>query len=69
MNNSGLICFVEKWKEQDFVPKKAFLALLDLVDQLAGGSRFLDYEEAIKVEDASIEIQGIIHALDKNCLF
>lgn len=64
-----LICFVEEWKKQNLISKKAFLALLDLVDQLAGGSRFLNYEEAIKVEDASIEIQGIIHGLDKNCFF
>lgn len=64
-----VISFVEEWKEQNTVQKKVFLALSDLIDALAGGSRFLSYEEAIKVEDASIEIQGIIHELDRNCLY
>ena len=48
------------WKEAGNVPIKEVVALMGLVDQLAGGNRFHDEKTAVKVEDACIEIQEII---------
>lgn len=36
---------------------------IELLDCLVGGSRFLNEDEAIRVEDASIEIKDIINEL------
>lgn len=58
-----LSALVLEWKEQQAIPKKAMLAIIELVDALAGGSRFLDSKEAIKVEDASLEVRDIISDL------
>ena len=52
--------FSTEWKQQDKIPKKFLVCIADLVDQLAGGSRFFDEETAIKVEDANIEIMEFI---------
>ena len=51
------------WKENGTVPIDDLVALMSLVDQLAGGSRFYDENTSAKVEDASIEIQDIINSL------
>ena len=54
---------VSDWKEKKEISKKAFLAIVELMECLVGGSRFLSEDEAIRVEDASIEIKDIINAL------
>ena len=58
-----IIGFISIWKTKDVIPKKAFLMILDLDDTLVGGSRFLNDEETIKVEDASIEIYSLLQDL------
>lgn len=54
---------VSDWKEKKEISKKAFLAIVELMECLVGGSRFLSEDEAIRVEDAGIEIKDIINAL------
>ncbi|MGN0640041.1 MAG: hypothetical protein ACI4JT_03715 [Oscillospiraceae bacterium] len=51
------------WKKSGTVPIDDLVALMSLVDQLAGGSRFYDEKTSVKVEDACIEIQDIINSL------
>lgn len=38
-----------------------FSVLLDLIQFLAGGSRFWNEEVALRVEDAELELMDIIH--------
>ena len=54
-----------KWKTQGFVLNCDVEALIGLIDQLAGGSRFFNEEIAIRVEDACIEIEEIINRLGR----
>ena len=54
---------ISEWKENGSVPAGEVVAIMGLVDQLAGGSRFFDDETTIKVEDACIEIEDIINNL------
>ena len=54
---------VIEWKKTGCVPNDEVVAIMSLVDQLVGGSRFFDEKTAIKVEDASLEIQDIIEDL------
>ena len=59
-----MICdLVSDWKQQQTIPKKAMLGIIELLECLVGGSRFLSENEAIKVEDASIEIKDILNEL------
>ena len=60
---SVLIDKVAEWKSAGSVPVKDVLDIVFLIDQLAGGSRFFDEETTIKVEDACLEIEGIIENL------
>ena len=55
-----IIGFISMWKTKDVIPKKAFLMIMDLTNTLAGGSRFLNDEEIIKVEDAYIELYTLL---------
>lgn len=55
-----IIGFISMWKTKDVIPKKAFLMIMDLTNTLAGGSRFLNDEETIKVEDAYIELYTLL---------
>lgn len=60
----AILCdMVEDWKSKELVPKKAMLIMVELIECLVGGSRFLSYETAITVEDASIEIKDILNKL------
>lgn len=52
------------WKTQGFILNCDAMALMSLIDQLAGGSRFFDEQTAIKVEDACSEIEEIINRLE-----
>ena len=58
-----LCVLVSAWKEEHQISKKAMLAIVELIECLVGGSRFLCEEEALRVEDASIEIKDIINEL------
>ena len=59
-----MICgLVSEWKQQQTIPKKAMLGIIELLECLVGGSRFLSEDEAIKVEDDSIEIKDILNEL------
>lgn len=60
---SVLIDNVKVWKKNGNVPCDDVVAIIGLIDQLAGGSRFFDEETAIKVEDACLEIEDIINDL------
>ncbi len=48
------------WKETGKVDIDDFVIMLELIEYLAGGSRFWSNEVAIKVEDAELEIMDII---------
>lgn len=57
---------IVEWKKSGYVPNNEVVAIMSLVEQLVGGSRFFDEETAIKVEDASIEIMEIINELNSD---
>lgn len=54
---------ISEWKSEEFVPKKGFLIIIELVEFLSRNSNFLTKEDFIKVEDASLEIKDIINDL------
>ncbi len=58
-----LCLLVSAWKEEHQISKKAMLAIVELIECLVGGSRFLSEGETLRVEDASIEIKDIINEL------
>lgn len=58
-----LILSAVEWKKINSVSVDDFVAIISLTEQLAGGSRFLDEDTAIKVEDACIDIIDIINDL------
>lgn len=53
------------WKSNGCIPVNDAVAIFCLIDDLAGGSRFWSEEVEMRVEDAVIEIQEIISALEK----
>ena len=55
---------VDTWKKEEMIPKKAFLAIGYLMSESAGGNRFLSEEDAVKLEDANIELLGILSELE-----
>ncbi|MDE6592275.1 MAG: hypothetical protein K2K57_04330 [Oscillospiraceae bacterium] len=57
---SVLVDNVKVWKKNGNVPNDDVVALMETINQLAGGSRFWDKETAIKAEDACLEIEDII---------
>lgn len=58
-----IIIEIPVWKTQGFVLNCDVEALIGLIDQLAGGSRFFNEETAMRVEDACMEIEEIIDCL------
>lgn len=54
---------IGEWRKVDAIPKKAMLAIVDLMTYLVGNNRFLSEEESLKVEDASIEIYDMLMTL------
>lgn len=52
------------WKTQGFVLNCDVGALMSLIDQLAGGSRFFREETKIRVEDACMEIEELLSGLE-----
>lgn len=55
---------VDTWKKGEVIPLKAFRAICYLMSETAGGSRFLDEKDAIMLEDANIELLGILSELE-----
>lgn len=54
---------IGEWRKVDTIPKKAMIAIVDLMIDLVGNNRFLSEEESLKVEDASIEIYDMLMTL------
>lgn len=54
---------IAEWRKVDAIPKKAVLAIVDLMNDLVGGNRFLSEEESIRLEDASLEIYEMLISL------
>lgn len=52
------------WKAQGFILNCDVMALISLIDQLAGRSHFFDEQTAVKVEDDCFEIEEIINSLE-----
>lgn len=54
---------VSIWKENHCLSTSGLLAVANLIEQIAGGNRYLSDEDAIKTEDACIEIMDILSDL------
>lgn len=54
-----------EWKEAGAIPISDAVALFNLIDQLAGGSRFWSEATELRVEYALAELQEIICSLEK----
>lgn len=54
-----------EWKEAGIIPISDAVALFNLIDQLAGGSRFWSEATEFRVEDALAELQEIICSLEE----
>ena len=54
---------IGEWRKVDTIPKKAMIAIVDLMIYLVGNNRFLSEEESLKVEDASLEIYDMLMTL------
>ena len=55
------------WRMTGSVPLEDVVALAYLIDQLAGGSRFLDEYTAVQVENANLEILRLLTVLYLLC--
>ncbi len=51
------------WRKNGNIPLDDAVALVSLVEQLAGGNRFHDEDTALKIENACIEIMEIVDGL------
>lgn len=58
-----LYILVSNWKKECQIPKKAMLAIIELIECLIGGDRFLSEADSTRLEDASIEIKDLINEL------
>lgn len=58
---SALKDVISGWKSDGKVSTEDFVAFLDLIQCLAGGSRFWSDETALMAEDAELELMEIIH--------
>ena len=61
-----LSSLITEWQQNEYIPKKALLAIVELMICLVGGNRFLSKDEALKLEDASIEIECLLNNLYEN---
>ncbi len=55
---------ISEWKANGSIPVADAVSLFNLIDDLAGGNRFLSDETALRVEDAALEIQDILSELE-----
>ena len=51
-------------KTNGSIPVADAVSIFNLIDDLAGGNRFLSEKTALRVEDAALEIQDIISELE-----
>ena len=58
---NALLGIIPEWKNTGKVDVEDFSVLPDLIQFLAGGSRFWNEEVALRVEDAELELMDIIH--------
>lgn len=58
---NALLGIIPEWKSTGKVDVEDFSVLLDLIQFLAGGSRFWSEEIVLRVEDAELELMDIIH--------
>ncbi len=56
---------LNSWKAGGAIPVADAVALFHLIDALAGGSRFWSEDVALRVEDAVLELQDLINALEE----
>lgn len=53
------------WKQNDCISRLGFLAVVNLIEQLSGGNRFLSETDSVKMEDAGLEIMDMLADLYK----
>lgn len=56
---------LDEWKANGVIPVTDVVSIFNLIDELAGGNRFWSEEVGLRVEDAVLEIQDIISALEE----
>jgi len=54
------------WKENHHLSTLGLLSVVNLIEYIAGGNRYLSDEDSIKLEDACIEIMSILGDLYEN---
>ena len=54
------------WKENHHLSTLGLLSVVNLIEQIAGGNRYLSDEDPIKLEDTCIEIMSILGDLYEN---
>ena len=57
---------VPLWKANNCVSISGLLSVVNLIEYIAGGNRYLSDEDSIKLEDACIEIMSILGDLCEN---
>lgn len=55
---------LSEWKASGVIPVADAVSIFNLIDELAGGSRFWSEEVQLRVEDAELEIQDMISTLE-----
>ena len=58
---NALLDIIPEWKSTGKVSIEDFTGFIDLIQFLAGGSRFWSEEVALKAEDAELELMDIIY--------
>ncbi len=54
-----------EWKQTGLIPVADAVSIFNLIDELSGGNQFWSEEVELRVEDAVLEIQEIISALEE----
>lgn len=54
-----------EWKRTGFMPVADAVSIFNLIDELSGGNQFWSEEVELRVEDAVLEIQEMISALEE----
>lgn len=55
---------LSEWKASGSIPLADATPIFNLIDELSGGSRFWSEDVKLRVEDAALEIQDILCALE-----
>ena len=56
---------LSEWKSAGSIPVADAVSIFNLIDELSGGSRFWCEEVALRAEDATLEIQEMMGALEE----